>query len=87
MIDNGFDSSNEVAEGDPFVTDGPSGSNFPPGLPVGNAVRIEAADTPLEQHVFIEPVADLDTLSQVAVLLFTPSRATAEADEGDESAP
>ena len=81
VIDNGFDSTIDVAEDDPFVTDGPSGSNFPPGLPVGRAVRKEAADTPLEQYVFIEPVADLDTISQVTVLLFTPSRAGEGADE------
>jgi rod shape-determining protein MreC len=83
VIDNGFDSTIDVAEDDEFVTDGPSGSNFPPGLPVGHAVRIQAADTPLEQHVFIEPVADLDTLSQVAVLLFTPSRAGEAETEGE----
>ena len=81
VIDNGFDSTIDVAENDPFVTDGPSGSNFPPGLPVGRAVRKEAADTPLEQHVFIEPVVDLDTINQVTVLLFTPSRAGEGAEE------
>ena len=90
VIDNGFDSTAEVAEDDAFVTDGPSGSNYPPGLPVGRAVRIQAADTPLEQHVFIEPVADLDTLNEVAVLLFTPSRAAqggGEADAEDGATP
>jgi rod shape-determining protein MreC len=82
VIDNGFDSTTEVAEDDEFVTDGPNGSNFPPDLPVGRAVQIGAADTPLEQHVFIEPVADLSTLSEVAVLLFTPSQAGGAGDDG-----
>lgn len=81
VIENGFDVAQDVAEGDSFVTDGPSGSHYPPDLPVGRAIRVEAADTPLERQVFIEPVADLNTLSQVAVLLFTPSEAGPSDDE------
>jgi rod shape-determining protein MreC len=75
IISSGFDSAVRVAEGDGFVTDGPAGSNFPPDLIVGRAVRVAAGDNPLEQLVFIEPAANLDGLSQVAVLLFTPSQA------------
>jgi rod shape-determining protein MreC len=81
IISSGFDAAVRVGDGDGFVTDGPAGSNFPPNLVVGRAVRVQAGDNPLEQLVFIEPAANLDGLSQVAVLLFTPT----EAGPADES--
>jgi rod shape-determining protein MreC len=85
VVEDGFDVAQGVADGDPFVTDGPAGSHYPPGLPVGFAVSIEAADTPLEQQVFIDPVADLGTLSQVAVLLYTPSEAGSSEDDEEQA--
>jgi hypothetical protein len=36
-------------------------------------VQVRGAANPLEQEVFIDPYADLDRLTQVGVLLFTPS--------------
>jgi rod shape-determining protein MreC len=84
VIGSGFDAAVRVGDGDGFVTDGPAGSNFPPGLVVGTAVRVTAGDNPLEQLVYIEPTADLESLSQVAVLLFTPSEA-GPGDEGGEA--
>jgi rod shape-determining protein MreC len=86
VVQNAFDSTTAVAEGDVFVTDGPDGSNFPPNIPVGTAIRIEAADNPLEQQVFIEPSASLDGLSHVAVLLFTPTQAGPADDDEDPAA-
>ncbi|MET0803852.1 MAG: rod shape-determining protein MreC [Acidimicrobiales bacterium] len=73
FIESAFGAGTEVADDDVFVTAGPDGSNFPPGVPVGRAVQVRGAANPLEQEVFIDPYADLDRLTQVGVLLFTPS--------------
>jgi rod shape-determining protein MreC len=81
IVESDFAVSQPVADRDAFVTAGPAGSNFPPGLVVGAATRIQAGDNPLEQLVYIEPTADLDGLSQVAVLLFIPGEAGPAAPE------
>jgi rod shape-determining protein MreC len=81
LVEDAFEAGTEVSEGDVFVTAGTEGSNFPPDIPVGSAVRVQGAANPLEQEVFLESYADLGRLTQVAVVLFTPaSVATAPAD-------
>jgi len=87
VIDEGFSAEVDVYEGDGFVTDGPAGSHFPPDLVVGRVVARAASDNPLEQRVFLEPAADLEGLSQVAVLLFTPSQAGPEESPTSTTAP
>jgi rod shape-determining protein MreC len=82
LIESGFGASTRVAEGDPFVTAGRNGSHFPPDLAVGTAVRVDGGDNPLEQRVFLKPIADLDGLSQVFVLLYTPTAAGPSDEEG-----
>jgi rod shape-determining protein MreC len=84
VISNGFNTATRVGEGDSFVTDGPDGSNFPPGLVVGTAVQVQSGNNPLEQLVYIQPAADLEGLSQVVVLLFTPGEAGPREDEETE---
>ena len=69
-----------MADDDVFVTAGPDGSNFPPGVAVGRAVQVRGAANPLEQEVFVEPCADLGRLTQVAVMLFTPTTAASPED-------
>jgi rod shape-determining protein MreC len=71
LIENAFDVGTVVAEGDLFVTAGRAGSAFPPDIPVGTAIAVHPAANPLEQEVVIEPLADLDRLTHVAVLLYT----------------
>lgn len=73
LIESAFGAGTPVAEGDGFVTAGLDGSNFPPDIPVGRAVAVQGAANPLEQEVFLDPYADLDRLTQVGILLFTPS--------------
>jgi rod shape-determining protein MreC len=82
VIESGFGFSTTVEEGGHFVTAGRNGSHFPPDLVVGTAVRVDGADNPLEKRVYLEPTADLDALSQVVILLYTPS-AAGPADEED----
>lgn len=73
LIDNAFEAATEVAEGDVIVTSGLEGSAFPPDIPVGRVVQVNRADNPLERRVVVEPYADLARLTQVAVVLFTPT--------------
>lgn len=73
LIEAAFEAGTTVGEGDVFVTAGRQGSNFPPDIPVGRAVEVRGADNPLEQEVVLEPYADIGRLTQVAVVLFTPS--------------
>jgi len=49
---------------------------------VGRAVQVRGAANPLEQEVFLDPYADLDRLTQVGVLLFTPAAAAAGGADG-----
>ena len=81
LIEDAFNAGTEVTEGDVFVTAGRQGSAFPPGIPVGRAVQVRGASNPLEQQVLIEAYADLDRLTHVAVVLFTPT-AAAPGEEG-----
>ena len=80
MIEDAFEAGTPVAEGDVFVTAGTEGSNFPPDIPVGRAVRVQGAANPLEQEVFLEPYADLGRLTPVAVVLFRPAPAAGPGD-------
>jgi rod shape-determining protein MreC len=47
-------------------------SSFPASIPVGRVVRTSVANGGLTLEVFAEPLADLDQLSYVNVLLSTP---------------
>lgn len=73
IVEDAFEAATEVGEGDAFVTSGLAGSSFPPGIPVGSVVAARAANNPLEQVVFLEPYAELGRLTEVGVVLFTPT--------------
>ncbi len=73
IIENAFEAGIEVTDGDVFVTSGLDGSNFPSSINVGRAIAVRPADNPLEQEVIVDPLADLDRLTHVAVLLYTPA--------------
>lgn len=75
LVERGFDVGTVVTDDDVFVTSGVQGSHFPPDIPVGRAVSRRPADNPLEQQVELEPTADLEHLTHVVVLLFTPTPA------------
>lgn len=86
LVDVGLDVDTDVAVDDVFVTSGVERSLYPDGIPVGRVSRLvgedegaseqdeteEAVTGPLEQTVEIEPLADLDGLSFVSVLLWRP---------------
>ena len=84
LVDGAFEAGTVVNEGDLFVTYGADGLNFPPDIPVGSAVAVRGAANPLEQQVFLSPLADLGSLSQVFVVLFTPTEAGATGEQPAE---
>lgn len=75
LIENAFEVGTEVAEGDVIVTSGLEGSTFPPDIPVGRVIEVRPAANPLEKQVVVDPYAELDRLTSVAVVLFNPSPA------------
>lgn len=54
------------------VTSGLNDSIFPAGIPVGRVVDAESNEGELQQHVTLEPLADLDHLRFVRVLQHQP---------------
>lgn len=85
IVDAEIDAGTEIAAEDLFVTSGLQGSGFPGGIPVGRAVNVRPAGNPLEQEVLLEPVADLERLTVVQVLLFVPG--DPQDDQSAEQAP
>jgi cell shape-determining protein MreC len=57
--------------GDAVVTSGLDRSTYPANIPVGEVVSQQDTNDLTEQSLLIEPYADLDGLSYVAVLLCT----------------
>lgn len=66
------DPSTEVPDGEILVTSGLQQSQFPPGYPVGRVVDSEVHPNALQQDVTIEPVVDLERLTFLTVLQWTP---------------
>jgi rod shape-determining protein MreC len=66
------DPTTEVPDGEILVTSGLQQSQFPPGYPVGRVVEREVRPNALQQDVTIEPVVDLERLTFLTVLQWTP---------------
>ncbi|HEX2063787.1 MAG TPA: rod shape-determining protein MreC [Acidimicrobiales bacterium] len=62
----------KLQKGDVLVTSGLDQSVFPPQIPVGTVVASGAAVGALQQDLTLEPVVDLDRLSFVKVLQWSP---------------
>ena len=71
MIPEGVDDNSEVNVGMAVVTSGIEGSPYPPDIGVGvvSALNIDSAE--LNQEVSITPLADLDGLAFITVILWT----------------
>jgi rod shape-determining protein MreC len=85
VVDSEIEVETPIAADDLFVTSGVEGSGFPGGIPVGRAVSRRDSANPLEQEVLLAPVADLDRLTVVQILLFEPN--DPQTDQADEEAP
>jgi len=69
----GFVETNvEIRRRELAVTSGLNDSVFPAGIPVGRVVKAESSPGDLQQHVTMNPVADLEHLRFVRVLKRTP---------------
>ena len=66
------DPTTEIPDDEIVVTSGLQQSQFPPGYPVGKVTAKELRPNALQQDVTIEPVADLERLTFVTVLQWSP---------------
>ncbi len=62
----------DLPEDEILTTAGDDRSSFPDLIPVGQVTRTRPTNGGLTLEVFAEPLADLDELSFVNVLLYTP---------------
>lgn len=69
---DGIDPETEVAKGELVVTSGLQQSLYPPNIPVGTVVSSRKVAGGLEQVVSVEASVDIDRLSFVSVLLWSP---------------
>lgn len=61
----------EVKVGDIVYTTGQDGI-FPPGLKIGEIVEVRSGSATVPHQIFIRPSAGLDSMQEVAVLLYEP---------------
>ncbi|MBI2711183.1 MAG: rod shape-determining protein MreC [Actinobacteria bacterium] len=69
VVDEGVSADTDVKKGDTVTTSGVDGSVFPPKVPVGTVVSVRRTDDRTEKVLEIQPVANLDGLTYVTVLL------------------
>ena len=62
-----------LSKGEQFFTSGFSGATFPAGIPVAQVVKVGNGATASQESVTAQPLADLDHLRYVSVLLWGPS--------------
>jgi rod shape-determining protein MreC len=74
IVDTGIDSKLDVKEGEVITTSGLERTLFPPDVPVGKVLSKQTSPGELEQDLFVQPLADLDGLSYVNVMLWEPAQ-------------
>jgi rod shape-determining protein MreC len=67
----GLSRDNPAEVDDPVLTNGGAGSTFPPGVPVGRVLSVDASSAVPVVDVQLE--ADIENLDYVTVLLYTPT--------------
>lgn len=70
-VNEGVDEGSVISEGMLVVTSGIEGSPFPADVPVGVVTSVEIDEAELQQQLHIRPVANLEQLSFVTVILWT----------------
>lgn len=71
-VDRGIDPKTVVKRGEVAFTSGVDRSSFPPDIPVGRVASVAMAGDQLQQIIQLTPLADLDQLAFVRVMLWTP---------------
>lgn len=69
-VDEGIDKRTPVEEGDAVITSGIQRSSFPPDVPVGRVAEVGLTEDETERTLVVEPLADLDFLTYVKVMLW-----------------
>jgi rod shape-determining protein MreC len=72
LIDQGIASDAEVPDGELVITSGYERALFPANIPVGEVLSSESSPGELQQQLLVEPLAPLDELSFVNVMLVEP---------------
>jgi len=70
-VTEGITEETAIEVGDPVVTSGIEGSSYPPDLVIGVISAVDFDSRLLEQKISIRPVADLENLRFVTVILWT----------------
>ena len=70
-VTDGLTEETNISVGDPVVTSGIQGSSYPPDLAVGVISSVNFDTSSLELKVQIDPVADLENLRFLTVILWT----------------
>jgi rod shape-determining protein MreC len=71
VVKEGIIEETIIKVGDPVVTSGIEGSSYPPDLVVGVISEVEFDTRLLEQEISVRPIADLDDLRFVTIILWT----------------
>jgi rod shape-determining protein MreC len=66
-------SGTTLTTGEAFYTSGLNGASFPASIPVGTVVEAKTGLTASEETVTLQPLADLNRLRYVSVILWGPS--------------
>ena len=73
LVDAGIDPRIEIAVGEAVTTSGVERSIFPPDIPLGTVRLVGLAPDQLTQELRVVPLADLENLSFVRVLMWSPA--------------
>ncbi len=71
VVKEGIIEETVIEVGDPVVTSGIEGSSYPPDLVVGVISDVDFDLRLLEQEISVRPIADLDDLRFVTIILWT----------------
>jgi rod shape-determining protein MreC len=72
IIDSGVDANVKIRRNELVTTSGLNDSLFPPDVPVGKVLSSAVSEGDLDQRVVVQPVADVDALTFVDVMLWKP---------------
>jgi len=81
----GVADGSRILQGMSVVTSGIEGSPFPPDIPVGVVAGVEVDGAELQQKVLIRPVADLERLTFVTIILWSHDADLAEVSDTGSS--
>jgi len=71
LVTEGITEETAIEVGDAVVTSGIEGSSYPPDVPVGVVSAVEFDQRLLKQEISVRPVAELENLRFVTIILWT----------------